>query len=75
MQRQLNDQRERRTSLEVRISELQLQTQHIRTRLQEEHHCDVADMGPLDETIDEEAVQTAHRPNCVNPYTAWARYT
>ena len=57
LQRQLNDQRERRTSLEVRISELQLQTQHIRERLQEEHHCDVAAMGALDEAIDEEATQ------------------
>ena len=57
LQRQLNDQRERRTGLEVRISELQLQTQHIRTRLQEEYHCDVADMGPLDDALDEEAAQ------------------
>ena len=57
LQRQLNDQREHRTTLEVRISELQLQTQHIRTRLQEEYHCDVAAMGPLNEAIDEEATQ------------------
>ena len=57
LQRQLNEQRERRTSLEVRISELKLQTQHIRERLQEEYHCDVAAMGPLDEAIDEEATQ------------------
>ena len=57
LQRQLNDQRERRTSLEVRISELQLQTQHIRERLQEEHHCDVETMGALDDAIDEEASQ------------------
>ena len=57
LQRQLNEQRERRTSLEVRISEMQLQTQHIRERLQEEHQCDVAAMGALDETIDEEASQ------------------
>ena len=57
LQRQLNEQRERRTSLEVRISELQLQTQHIRERLQEEHQCDVAAMGALDEAIDEEASQ------------------
>ena len=57
LQRQLNDQRERRASLEVRVSELQLQTQHIRTRLQEEHHCDVAAMGALDEALDEEATQ------------------
>ena len=57
LQRQLNDQREHRTSLEVRISELQLQTQHIRTRLQEEYHCDVAALGPLDEALDEEAAQ------------------
>ena len=33
LQRQLNEQRERRTSLEVRISELKLQTQHIRDAL------------------------------------------
>ena len=57
LQRQLNDQRERRASLEVRVSELQLQTEHLRTRLQEEQHCDVAAMGPLDETLDEEAAQ------------------
>ena len=57
LQRQLNDQRERRASLEVRVSELQLQTQHIRSRLQEEQHCDVAAMGPLDEALDEEAAQ------------------
>ena len=57
LQRQLNEQRERRTGLEVRISEMQLQTQHIRERLQEEHQCDVAAMGPLDEAIDEEATQ------------------
>ncbi len=57
LQRQLNEQRERRTSLEVRISELKLQTQHIRERLQEEYHCDVAAMGPLDEAIDEETTQ------------------
>ena len=57
LQRQLNEQRERRTNLEVRISELKFQTQHIRERLQEEYHCDVAAMGPLDETIDEETTQ------------------
>ena len=57
LQRQLNEQRERRTSLEVRISEMQLQTQHIRERLQEEHQCDVAAMAPPDEAIDEEATQ------------------
>ena len=57
LQRQLNEQRERRTNLEVRISELKFQTQHIRERLQEEYHCDVADMGPLDEAIDEETTQ------------------
>ena len=57
LQRQLNEQRERRTNLEVRISELKLQTQHIRERLQEEYHCDVAAMGPLDEAIDEETTQ------------------
>ena len=57
LQRQLNEQRERRTNLEVRISELKFQTQHIRERLQEEYHCDVAAMGPLDEAIDEEATQ------------------
>ena len=57
LQRQLNDQRERRTSLEVRISELKLQTQHIRERLQEEYHCDVAALGPLDKAIDEETTQ------------------
>ena len=62
LQRQLNDQRERRTSLEVRISELKLQTQHIRERLQEEYHCDVAALGPLNEAIDEETTATAHRP-------------
>ena len=57
LQRQLNEQRERRTNLEVRISELKFQTQHIRERLQEEYHCDVAAMGPLDEAIDEETTQ------------------
>ncbi len=57
LQRQLNQQREQRTGLEVRISELDLQTQHIRQRLQEEYHCDVAALGPLDEAIDEEAAQ------------------
>ena len=57
MQRQLNEQRERRTNLEVRISELKFQIQHIRERLQEEYHCDVAVMGPLDEAIDEETTQ------------------
>ena len=58
LQRQLNEQRERRTNLEVRISEMKLQTQHIRERLQqEEHQCDVAAMGALDEAIDEEAAQ------------------
>ena len=57
LQRQLNEQREHRTSLEVRISELKLQTQHIRERLQEEYHCDVAAMGPLDKAIDEETTQ------------------
>ena len=57
LQRQLNEQRERRTNLEVRISELKFQTQHIRERLQEEYHCDVAAMGSLDEVIDEETTQ------------------
>ncbi len=57
LQRQLNDQREHRTNLEVRISELKLQTQHIRERLQEEYQCDVAALGPLNEAIDEEASQ------------------
>jgi len=57
LQRQLNQQREQRTSLEVRISELQLQTQHIRTRLQEEYHCDVAALGPLGQALDEETAQ------------------
>ncbi|MYA21921.1 MAG: hypothetical protein F4Z30_03635, partial [Gemmatimonadetes bacterium] len=57
LQRQLNEQRERRTSLEVRISEMQLQTQHIRERVQEEYQCDVAAMGPLDEALDEETTQ------------------
>ncbi|MEE3257874.1 MAG: chromosome segregation protein SMC [Candidatus Latescibacterota bacterium] len=57
LQRQLNDQRERRSKLEVRISELKLQTQHIRERLQEEQHCDVETMGAPDEEVDDEAVQ------------------
>ena len=57
LQRQLNEQRERRTSLEVRISELKIQTKHLRERLQEEYHCDVAAMGALDEAINEEASQ------------------
>ena len=57
LQRQLNDQRERRSKLEVRISELKLQTQHIRERLQEEQHCDVETMGAPDEEVDDEAIQ------------------
>ena len=55
LQRQLNDQRERRSKLEVQISELKMQTQHIRERLQEEQHCDVATMGAPDEEVDDEA--------------------
>jgi chromosome segregation protein len=57
LQRQLNDQRERRTKLEVKISELKLQTQHIRERLQEEQHCDVETMGAPDEEVDDESTQ------------------
>ena len=57
LQRQLNDQRESRSKLEVRISELKLQTQHIRERLQEEQHCDVATMGAPDEEVDDEIAQ------------------
>jgi chromosome segregation protein len=57
LQRQLNDQRERRTKLEVQISELKLQTQHIRERLQEEQHCDVETMGAPDEEVDDESTQ------------------
>ena len=57
LQRQLNDQRERRSKLEVRISELKMQTQHLRDRLQEEQHCDVATMGAPDEAVDDEATQ------------------
>ena len=57
LQRQLNDQRERRTKLEVQISELKLQTQHIRERLQEEQHCDIETMGAPDEEVDDESTQ------------------
>ena len=58
LQRELGARRERRHELELRIAELESQTQHIAERLQEEHHLDVASLGPLDDdSYDGEAAE------------------
>ena len=55
MQRDLNAQRERRHQLELQIAESENRAVHIQERLQEEQHCDVESMGPLeDEEFDAE---------------------
>ena len=53
VQRELNGQRERRSRLEVKISELALQMEHISQRLQQEQHCAIETMGAPDEEVDE----------------------
>jgi chromosome segregation protein len=57
MQRDLNNQRERRHQLELRISELGNNAKNIRERLQEEQHCDIEAMGPPEEEVDAEEAQ------------------
>jgi len=58
MQRDLNTQRERRHQLELQITEAENSAAHIRQRMQEEQHCDVESMGPLQED-DFDVEQTA----------------
>ncbi len=57
LQRELNNQRERRHQLELHISEHNNRSKHIVERLQEEQHCDVEAMGPPEEEIHPEEAQ------------------
>jgi chromosome segregation protein len=57
MQRELNNQRERRHQLELRISELGNNAKNIRERLQEEQHCDIETMGPPEEEVNSQESQ------------------
>jgi len=57
MQRDLNNQRERRHQLELRIAELGNNAKNIRERLQEEQHCDIEAMGPPEEEVHAEEAQ------------------
>lgn len=57
LQRELNSQRERHHQIEMQLAELQSQSEHIRERLQEEAHCDVERLGPVEEEVDQEAAE------------------
>ena len=57
LQRELNSQRERRHQLELRISELQSHSAHVRERMQEEHQCDVEAMGRPQEEVELEGLE------------------
>ncbi len=57
MQRELNAQRERHHQVEMQVAELQSQATHIRSRLQEEANTDVEALGPVEEAVDQEAVE------------------
>ncbi|MFA6111952.1 MAG: chromosome segregation protein SMC, partial [Candidatus Latescibacterota bacterium] len=58
LQRELNAQRERRHQLELQLAELRTQAGHLQERLQTEQGCDVATLGPPEEAVDQEAVET-----------------
>ena len=58
LQRELGARRERRHELELHTSDLESQTRHLAERLQEDHHLEVASLGPLeDDSFDGEAAE------------------
>jgi len=55
LQRELNSRRERTHALQLELAELNSQAAHIQERLLSEQHCDVAQLGDLDEPLDQAA--------------------